>query len=145
MGGMPVPVPVTFPPWAQVVRVGRAQRALILVFLAALLAIPISMAAGFAGLGYGGPTLYVVLFIALRVAMAVAIYRVSAAMGSKLAVLWAIGGFLPNIIGLIVLLVQNQRATGFLKRAGVKPGFLGVKVPPEPPPDYPGSLDAVFS
>lgn len=136
------------PPWEQVYRVGRAQRLLIWLFLAGLLALPLSLASAGARPGAAEQMgiVFLALIIVVRLGMAVAVYRVAAALGSKLAVVWAIGAFLPNLIGLIVLLVLNQKATTFLRSAGLKPGFMGVKVSPTPPPGYGGQvLGDVFS
>lgn len=125
----------TRPPWEQVVRVGRAQRALIWIFLAGMLAAPISLVPfGVLARGDLAGLTYLILLVAARVAMVVGVYRVAAAFGSRVAILWAMGGLLPTVIGLVVLLLANQHATGFLKRAGLEPGVLGVKVPPDPPP-----------
>ncbi len=149
---MPASPPSTLPPWEQVVRVGRAQRALIWVFFAGLLVLLLPIGAGALagagatdGLGEAGALSFVALAVGLRIAMAICVYRVAAALGSKVAILWALGGFLPNLIGLLVLLVVNRRATRFLRGAGLKPGFMGVKVPPEPPPGYLDGLGGVFS
>lgn len=133
------------PPWAQVVRVAAAQRFLIWLFLAGILALPLSLLASDVTWGdFTVAFVFLAAVVAVRLVMAVAVYRVAAALGSNVPVLWAIGGFLPNFIGLVVLLVLNSKATTFLKRAGQKPGFMGVKLPPEPPPGY-GGLDQVFS
>jgi len=74
--------------------------------------------------------------IGVRGWMALSVYRLSKALGSKVAVLWAIGGFLPNIIGLVVLAVLSGRATGRLKKAGLRVGLLGARLPSEPPPGF---------
>ena len=68
--------------------------------------------------------------------MAVAVYRVAKAMVSKLGVLLAIGAFLPNLIGLLVLAAVSARATKHLKNAGLRVGFLGAKLPEQPPPGF---------
>lgn len=141
---MPNPVPSVRPPWAQVVRVAAAQRLMIWIFLAGLLSLPLSFL-GTATTGVDAAAiLFLALVLAVRLAMAVAMYRTAAALGSRRAVLWAIGGFLPSVIGPIVLLVLNGKATRFLKDAGQKPGFMGAKVPSQPPPGYEG-LEQVFS
>jgi hypothetical protein len=126
------------PPWEQVVRVAAAQRLLIWIFFAGLLAFPLSLQVG---LGEKiTKLLLVAIVLIVRVAMAAAVYRVAAALGSKVAVVWAIGGFLPSIIGLIV------KATRFLRTAGLKPGFMGTRVPSDPPPGYgTEALGQIFS
>ena len=132
------------PRWADLKRVADAQRLVLFTFLAALLAIP-GLAAIGATLGASGDSLHgaeilvigvTALVVILRVWMAVAVYRLAKAMGSRIGVLWAIGAFLPNLIGLLVLAAISARATSHLKKAGLKVGFLGAKLPEKPPPGF---------
>ncbi len=132
------------PRWADLKRVADAQRLVLFTFLAALLAIPglAALGAGLAasGTGLNGAEVAVVavaaLVVILRVWMAVAVYRVAKAMGSRLGVLWALGTFLPSLLGLLVLAAISARATTHLRKAGLKVGFLGAKLPERPPPGF---------
>ncbi len=139
--------PASAPPlprWADLKRVADAQRLVLFTFLAALLAIPglaaIAGALGASGAGPSGAEVAIIavtaLVVILRVWMAIAVYRVAKAMGSKVGALWAIGAFLPNLIGLLVLAAISARATSHLKKAGLKVGFLGAKLPEKPPPGF---------
>ena len=70
--------------------------------------------------------------------MAVAVYRLSRALGSGVlgGLLWCVGSFLPNLVGVIVLVVVSARATSRLKKAGLKVGLLGAKLADRPPPGF---------
>jgi hypothetical protein len=126
---------LTGTPWAQIVRVAKAQRLVIGLFAVSLLGLPMSFIAG-ATVGLGGSInfIWIPVALGLRVATAVAVYRLAAALGSKLAVLWAIGSIVPNCIGFVVLLVISNNASEFLKKNGISVGFLGTTVPETPPP-----------
>lgn len=132
------------PRWADLKRIGDAQRLVLFTFVVGLLAIPLSGALD-AGLGAGaedgdelvvGGLVALVIFLGVRIWMAVGVYRLTSAMGSRVGVLWALGAFLPNLIGLVVLIVVSSRATSRLKKAGLKVGLMGAKLPAEPPPGF---------
>ncbi|RYX84919.1 hypothetical protein EON83_08250 [bacterium] len=65
------------------------------------------------------------LFIAIGVA--ISIWNLGRALKIKLAWLLAILSFLP-LVGLVVLLVLNSRATTLLKAGGYKVGLMGAKL-----------------
>lgn len=138
---------VSLPAWSQVRLVADRQRHVLWAFLAGLLLQGASLALYAAGgreqveLAGFAP---VVILVVVRGVMAVTVFRLTAALGSSVAPLWAIGAFLPNLVGLVVLLVANGRATRFLGRAGVKVGFMGARLPDAPPPGY-ADVSDVFS
>jgi hypothetical protein len=148
MGGMNVLPTQVAPPaarpalprWADLKRVADAQRVVLFTFLGAALAIPglaaIGAALGASGGSLKGAEIAIVLVVILRLWMAVAVYRLAKAMGSKVGVLWALGSFLPSLIGLLVLAAISARGTKHLQKAGLKVGFLGAKLPENPPPGF---------
>src|SRR5512133_2888551 len=106
----PRPQARQIPRWADLKRIGDAQRLVLLTFLVGLLAMPASAAIG-AGFGafrpdHGdigvGVIAVLVLVVAVRAWMAVAVYRLARALGSRVGVLWALGAFIPNVLGLVV-------------------------------------------
>jgi hypothetical protein len=142
--------PPSLPSWTELRAIARHQRFVLWAFLAGLAAFP--LAAGLAALGRGvlpGEATVVVtvlVIISTRVAMAIGVHRLTTAMGSKLGLVWAIGAFIPNVIGLIVLVVVSLRASSRLKKAGLKVGLMGANLPEEPPPGFASrELGDVFS
>ncbi len=128
------------PRWSTLKRVADAQRQAMFALLAGILAVPISFAAGSSAVPQAAgvaAVVLVLLVVAARVWMTIAVYRLMKALASSLAVLWAIGAFLPNLIGLIVLAVCSARATKRLRDAGLKVGLMGAKLPEKPPPGFP--------
>jgi hypothetical protein len=125
------------PSWSQLKAIADGQRMVLWALLIGTLAALATVGAGAAG---GAPDLVGYLFLAVVIGvrgwMALSVYRLSKALGSKVAILWAIGGFLPNLIGLVVLAVLSGRATGRLKKAGLRVGLLGARLPSEPPPGF---------
>lgn len=71
--------------------------------------------------------LFNILRLSIALGVAIAIWNLGRALRIKLAWLFAILSFLP-LVGLVVLLVLNSRATTVLKMAGYKIGFLGAKI-----------------
>ena len=139
----PLPPPAAPPPlragaplpsWSQLRAIADGQRLIIWALLAGFVLIPGGAVFGAAAGGSAGLYAWIVFMVAVRLFMAVAVYRLAAALGSRVAILWAIGGFLPNLIGLVVILVLSARATKRLRAVGLKVGFLGTKLPEEPPP-----------
>ncbi len=128
------------PSWAGLKAIADGQRAALIALGAGFLVIPLSVlfasGLGEESGGVAGAVVLVAFVWAVRIWMAVAVYRLARALGSRLAVLWAIGAFLPNIIGLVVLAVISSRATGRLRKAGLKVGLLGAKLPDQPPPGF---------
>ncbi len=146
MRAMALSQPVAAPPssrlprWSALKRVADAQRQALLALLVAILVIPLSIVLGGAVGGEGVGTTAIaaaVVAVGARVWMLVAVYRVMKALESSVAWLWAIGAFLPNLIGLIVLAVCSARATKRLKGAGLEVGLLGAKLADRPPPGFP--------
>jgi hypothetical protein len=129
------------PKWSTLKRVADAQRQAMFALLAGILAVPFSFSVGGTFLpnaaGGGVAIALVLLVLATRIWMIVAVYRVMKALGSAFALLWALGAFLPNILGLIVLAICSSRATKRLKDAGLKVGLMGAKLPEKPPPGFP--------
>lgn len=120
--------------WERLRAVAQAQRLVIAFFAGGLLALPASAFLGAAlGGGESANLLVVGAVVVLRVGMAWAVYRLMTQLGGSVAVLWAIGAFLPNIVGLIVLLVVSSKANAFLQKAGVKVGLFGASIPETPP------------
>lgn len=132
------------PRWEDLKRIARAQRLVLFTFLVGLIAIPLSGALagdfGAAAESEGelavGALVVGALVLGVRIWMAVGVYRLTAAMGSRVGVLWALGAFLPNLIGLVVLIVVSSRATSRLKKAGLRVGLMGAKLPDAPPPGF---------
>lgn len=132
------------PRWADLKKIGDSQRLVLVAFLVGLLAIPLSAAfgGGFVSLGGGDSGLAVgalalgALALGVRIWMAVGTYRLARALGSGVAWLWTLGTFLPSILGLVVLIIVISRATKRLKKAGLKVGLLGAKLPEKPPPGF---------
>jgi hypothetical protein len=135
------PAPATpLPKWTTLKRVADAQRQAMFALLAGILAVPLSFSVGSSVVpqAAGVAAIVVVLLVlAARVWMTVAVYRLTKALGSAVPLLWAIGAFLPNIIGLIVLAVCSSRATKRLRDAGLGVGLMGAKLPERPPPGFP--------
>ncbi len=77
---------------------------------------------------------FLVVFLSVRTAMAVSVYRLAKLLAASAPVMWAIGTFIPNIIGVIVLMVISGRASTFLQKAGIKVGLFGASVGETPPP-----------
>jgi hypothetical protein len=129
------------PKWSTLKRVADAQRQAMFALLAGILAIPLSFSVGgtFVPDAAGGAAaiVLVLLVLATRIWMIVAVYRVMKALGSGFPLLWALGAFLPNILGLIVLAICSARATKRLKDAGLKVGLMGARLPEKPPPGFP--------
>jgi len=126
------------PSWSQLKDVAAGQRMVIWALLGGLLALGLTAWLGGA-LGAGGATLayaFTVLSIGVRIWMAFAVFQLARALGSRLALLWAVGAFLPGLIGLLVLLVLSARGTSRLKLAGLKVGLLGARLPEAPPPGF---------
>lgn len=113
----------------------QAQRLVIQMFALGLLSLPAAFVLT-ALFGEGALTSYAMVgvFVAVRGSMAFAVYRLAGELASDLPALWAVGAFIPNIIGLIVLLVISGRATKVLQRAGVKVGLMGATLAQTPPP-----------
>ena len=111
--------------WQALRKLAEAQRQLIWGY-------PLAIVAMLGGMTMGASKI-AALFWALRLLLGWLVFRVARAWGAEAPVLWGIGGFLPNIIGLIVLFVANSRATKRLKAAGIEVGFMGTHVPEEPP------------
>jgi hypothetical protein len=133
----PRPAAGPLPSWATLKRIADGQRQAMLALLAGMLVLP----ASFLLVGADAPSEHVgwvavAVTLGLRAWMGVAVYRLTAAMGSRVALLWAIGAFLPNVIGLVVLAVASARATKRLRAAGLKVGLLGAKLGPTPPPGF---------
>lgn len=126
-------------PWGRLRAVAQAQRFVIQMFLLGVVGLP-TAAVLTSLLGDGEAARYasVGVFIVLRSTMAWSVFQLSDKLGSDRPGLWAIGAFIPNIIGLIVLLVISGRATTFLQRAGVKVGLMGASLGDAPPPPKPG-------
>ncbi len=155
---MPLPEPTNLPPppepsfrtraraaalpsWAALKAIADAQRQIMLAVLAGILAVlftqlPSPLSGEAQGFREVAAIVIVAVVVGVRLWMAVATYRLAGALGSKVAVLWAIGGFLPNLIGLIVLVVLSSRASSRLKKAGIKVGLLGAKLGDSPPPGF---------
>ncbi|HET7824173.1 MAG TPA: hypothetical protein VFK90_02525 [Anaeromyxobacter sp.] len=133
--------PSPLPRWSTLKRVADSQRQAMFALLAGILAVPLSLSAGGTLVpntaGGGIAIALVLLVLATRIWMIVAVYRVTKALGSSFALLWALGAFLPNILGLIVLAICSSRATKRLKDAGLKVGLMGAKLPEKPPPGFP--------
>lgn len=131
----------SLPKWSTLKRVADAQRQAMFALLAGILAIPLSISVGGTFLpnaaGGGAAIALVLLALAARIWMIVAVYRVMKALGSSFALLWALGAFLPNIVGLLVLAICSSRATKRLRDAGLKVGLMGAKLPERPPPGFP--------
>jgi hypothetical protein len=134
----------SLPSWANLKAIADAQRLAIFALLAGILAIP---AAAAVAIPYGVtspgftellPFLVLVVVVGVRLWMAIAVFRLARALGSGIGggLLWAVGTFIPNIIGVIVLVVVSARATSRLKRAGLKVGLLGAKLAANPPPGF---------
>ncbi len=131
------------PRWADLKKIADAQRQVLVAFCAGLLAIPLFAAfgggwsppVGETGVAIGALVL-AALVLGVRVWMAIGTYRLARAIGSRLAILWTLGTFLPSILGLIVLIVLMSRATKRLKSVGLKVGLLGAKLPDQPPPGF---------
>lgn len=130
------------PSWTQLKAVADGQRMVLTALLVGILAtVGATLAAGAVAAGDGsgataGGIAYLVVVIGVRAWMAVATWRLARALGSKVAILWAIGGFLPNIVGLLVLAVLSSRATGRLRKAGLRVGLMGAQLPADPPPGF---------
>ncbi len=69
-------------------------------------------------------------------ALAVYSYRTAAALGSSVALLWAIAMFVP-CANVITLLALSAKATSTCRANGIPVGFLGPKVPSAQPVDQP--------
>lgn len=110
-----------------VAQVAAAQRWLIWALVASVASLPLGafMAVAFPTLP--GEVLMIVVF-GVYAARAVATFRLASAL-SMAPLLWAIGALLPNLIGIIVLLVVNHRATTRLRDAGWTVGLLGGRPP----------------
>jgi hypothetical protein len=117
------------PSWPQLRAIADCQRYAIWAFLAQILAFALLWATSAAG-----GLVWIVIMLLVRLQIAGACYRLSKALGSRVAILWGVGGFLPNVIGLVVIAVLSVRATRRLRSVGLKVGFLGTKLPAEPPP-----------
>ena len=60
-----------------------------------------------------------------RLFVSVALYRLTTALGSRVAILWAILGYIP-LVGVIILLKFNADATKLLQKQGLTVGLMGV-------------------
>jgi len=102
--------------------IAAAQRLVIASVFAYLLAIVVyEVAAASASLDLR-PLGYAAAIFAM-----VAIYRLATALRRVSPLTWSLGMLLP-IVGLILLLVLSQKATGVLKAAGVHVGLLGARL-----------------
>ena len=113
----------------------QAQRLVIQMFALGLLSLP--AAAVLTAIFGAGPLAnyaFVGVFLLVRGAMALAVYRLAVGLNSGLPALWAIGVFIPNVLGVIVLLVISSRATKMLQTAGVKVGLMGASLAETPLP-----------
>jgi len=128
------------PSWANLKAIADAQRQSMVAFLVGLVVLPASLVAiaahTDADVGELAPIAFSVLIVGLRAWMGVAVYRLTKAMGSRVGLLWGIGAFLPNLIGLLVLAVASARATRRLRAVGLKVGLLGASLPASPPPGF---------
>ncbi len=68
-----------------------------------------------------------ILFLPLIVIQVLLIYRLGKALGLPSLWLWTIGCLVPYL-GILVLLLLNQKATTTLRSAGFKVGFMGAKI-----------------
>jgi hypothetical protein len=115
--------------------VALAQRRVMWVILAALLLV-ISFAFGWAlprSMSRTELVVAVVFLIGARLAIVVfmmmGVYKLTRAMGaSTTKSVLAMLSMLVPYIGLIVLLVVNQRATKLLTKSGLKVGLMGVRL-----------------
>jgi hypothetical protein len=136
--------PGQLPSWANLKAIADAQRLAIFALLGGIVAIPGAAALAIpytlenSGAAELLPFLVLAIVIGVRAWMAVAVFRLARALGSGIAggILWAIGTFMPNLIGVFVLVVASARATNRLKRAGLKVGLLGAKLAANPPPGF---------
>lgn len=107
--------------------IAQAQRHLLLGVLVSMLIIPLGMI-GAAPLGEHGAVAITVLFWSVYIGRAVLAYRLARVLDSE-PIVWGIGAIIPSCIGLIVLLVLNQRATSRLTSGGWKVGLMGARPP----------------
>ena len=91
----------------QVIRVGKQQRAIMWLILAAILTFLVPLAGLITG-----------------IIMIVFVYRFASAMKWPVAWLWAILSFLP-LINLLILVTLNGRATKLLRANGIRVGLMG--------------------
>lgn len=122
-------------PWSKLRTVAQAQRFVIQMFALGLLSLPAAgVITAVFGTGELANVTFLAVFLLVRGTMAFAVYKLAAELASGLPALWAIGAFIPNIIGLIVLLVISSRASKVLQRAGIKVGLMGASPGETPPP-----------
>ncbi len=126
--------------WEEVLKIAKAQKLLLWVILGNIIAnvslLILSSAAKSApatvqllfGIGLVG---FILVIVALQIAALVNLMR-AMKMGIVSIIILAIGSVL-SCIGLLVLLIINQRATTRLQRAGLKVGLMGAKIPDGPP------------
>ncbi len=140
----PSPAGQQLPRWSNLKAIADAQRLAIFALLAGIVAIPAAAALAIPFTADRGgaemilPFLVLVIVLGVRAWMAVAVFRLARALGSGIGggILWAIGTFMPNLIGVIVLVAVSWRATSRLKKAGLKVGLLGAKLAEQPPPGF---------
>ncbi|MEI6654184.1 MAG: hypothetical protein WCP45_05395 [Verrucomicrobiota bacterium] len=109
--------------------IGRSQRHVNLAFLLYLAVIPIAY--GINSMGTGStlaPMLLGIYILGVIIFGAVAIYRLTAILkGHIVAVIYMLGLLIP-LLGLLLLLSINGRATKELRKAGIKVGLMGANV-----------------
>lgn len=116
------------------VKVARAQRMLILLVLGALCAYGLLMSMRMVSPQLAsGPgalvvfTIIALLYLGICIAAVVQTVRLSIASGGNVVLAVVMGVFMiVPCLGLLLMLVANQRATTLLKQAGVNVGFMGV-------------------
>ncbi len=141
MTTLPTTAAQQLPRWADLKAIADGQRLAMIALLAGIFAIPLTalLATGaeYRGpMGYSGLGIATLVFWAVRAWMAYAVYRLAKALDSAVPALWAVGAFLPGIVGLAVLAIVSARATTRLKKVGLKVGLLGAKLPEKPPPGF---------
>jgi hypothetical protein len=125
--------------WYQTERIARAQKLLLWVILLTLVSfVPLLIPRGDELVALVRIVGAVTLIFAAFAARIYATYLLAKALGdsSEAILLWtlgtAFGGCIP-LLGIVVLLVINQRATGRLQRAGLKVGLMGARLTSGPP------------
>ena len=122
-------------PWSRLRAVAQAQRFVIQMFALGLLSLPAAgVITALVGTGELANFAFVAVFLLVRGTMAFAVYKLASELNSGLPALWAVGAFIPNIVGMIVLLIISSRASTFLQKAGIKVGLMGASLAETPPP-----------
>lgn len=111
------------------VNVAKSQKLLLIGLLISIIAyVLVLFASSLPVVGRAVATISgAILYLGGLITVLIGMFRLSRAVGSNtiMAILAAIALFVP-FVGVLIMLLENRRATKALKASGVKVGFLGV-------------------